>query len=341
MAADANDHLQRRVVEGKRDGAGLLGIRLDVGLSLNHELVVCGRLELGSLSLIQVDVADLHGSTEAAVVDGGKRACIHDADVGTADDNQLGEVFELDVHVHSVEAEGSQGKGGAGGHGEVPRKGHPELTLLPRVADEGSDGVTTPGHLRETTTRLARELLPRDEESAEHLVNGLTANDELRLLDHHMADVVDPVAEGVTELRAALVHAIVRGGTAPELRSAAVGHVAPPVLGDLECVVLVRTAQIVVVVREVLEEGRLVVAGARIADPIHVRRLGKLVASQNAIIAVFRGGQVLCHNAWNGHVEVVVVDKIAHAVDHNLALSTEVHGGGEGLGDALQGKPRV
>ena len=55
---------------------------------------------------------------------------ILDANVGASDDDQLGDVLELDVDVDTVEREGGKGERGPGSQREVPGQRDPEVSLL-------------------------------------------------------------------------------------------------------------------------------------------------------------------------------------------------------------------
>ena len=155
--------------------------------------------------------------------------------------------------------EGREGKGGAGREGEVERKWDVKVTLLARVTDQLRAGVAATCELGETTTRLTRKLLPAEEEGTPELVDLLTTDDQLGLVDEEVTGVVAVVAPGVTKLGARLIGAVclvVRA--ARELATRAILLAAPHVLRLTERLRLLVQRHVVVVRGQVLQKSRLV-----------------------------------------------------------------------------------
>ena len=144
LATDTEDELKGRVVEGEWDAADLLGLGLEVVLSLNNERFEVRRGELITLFLSQVDVRDLHLGLEIVGRDALASARVAHDDVRVGHDDELLDLGELDVDLHTMVGERGEGKGRARGEGEVERDRDVELALLARVADELRAGPATP-----------------------------------------------------------------------------------------------------------------------------------------------------------------------------------------------------
>jgi len=87
-----------------------------------------------------------------------------DLNIGRRYDNAAFETFKLDMDLYAVELQGCEGE-------SLPRvlrkpkgQGHIQDSALTGIADQLSSCVTLTNHFRETTTRIARELLPHEQE---------------------------------------------------------------------------------------------------------------------------------------------------------------------------------
>jgi len=340
LATNAEDELKGRVVEGEGNAADLLGLGLEVVLGLDDQLLKVRRRELVALLLVKVDVCDLHLGLEVVGGETKTRAGVADGDVRTRDDDQLLKALEVDVDLDAVVSERGEGKRRTRREGEVERKRDVEVALLARVADQLRAGVAATRELGKTTSRLARKLLPAEEEGAPKLVDLLTTDDQLRLVDKEVTRIVAVVAPSVTKLRARLVGAVrlvVRA--ARELATRTVLLAAPHVLRVTERLRLLVRRHVVVVRREVLEERRLVHLRARVARGTTVHEYGELTTGRETRARLGLG--VACDQTRKGHVDVKEVHHITNAVKQNLTLLTKVGVGVEGLRERLNREARV
>ena len=201
LATNAEDELEGRVVEGEGNAADLLRLGLEVVLGLDDELLKVRGRELVPLLLVKVDVGDLHLGLEVVGGETKTRAGVADSNVRPRDDDQLLEALKVDVDLDAVVSEGREGKRGTRRECEVERKRDVEIALLARVADELRTRVAATSELGETATALSRELFPAEEEGTPELIDLLTTDDKLRLIDKEVASVVAVVAPRVTQLR--------------------------------------------------------------------------------------------------------------------------------------------
>ena len=208
LSANAEDELEGRMVKGEGDAADLLRLGLEVVLRLDDKLLKVRGGELVALLLIKVDVGNLHLRLEVVGGETKTRAGVTDGNVRPRDDDQLLEALKVDVDLDTVVRERREGKRRTRGKGEVKGEGDVEVALLTRVADELRTRVTATGELGKTTTRLTRKLLPAEEEGTPELVDLLTTDDQLGLVDKEVTRVVAVVAPRVTKLGTRLVGAV-------------------------------------------------------------------------------------------------------------------------------------
>ena len=340
LTANAEDELKRRVVEGEGNAADLLRLGLEVVLGLDDQLLKVRGRELVALLLVEVDVGDLHLGLEVVGGETKTGAGVADGNVRPRDDDELLEALEVDVDLDAVVGEGREGKGGSRREGEVEGEGDVEVTLLARVADQLRAGVAATRELGETTTRLTRELLPAEEEGTPELVDLLTTDDQLGLVDEEVTRVVAVVAPGVTKLGArgiGAVRLVVRA--ARELATGAVLLAAPHVLRITERLRLLVRRHVVVVRREVLEKSRLVHLRARVARGAAVHEDGELTTGRETRARLGLG--VTGDETRKGHVNVKEVHHVTNTVQEDLTLLTKVGVGVEGLRERLDREARV
>lgn len=340
LATNAEDELKGRVVEGKGNAADLLRLSLEVVLGLDHKLLKVRRRELVALLLVKVDVGDLHLRLEVVGGETKTRAGVADGDMRTRDDDQLLKALEVDVDLDAVVRERSEGKRGTRREGEVERKRDVKVTLLARVADQLRAGVAASRKFGQATTALARKLFPAEEEGAPKLVDLLTTDDKLRLVDKEVTRIVAIMAPSVTKLGARLVGAVrlvVRA--ARELATRTVLLAAPHIFGVTKRLRLLVRRHVVVVRRQVLKERRLVHLRARVArgTTVHVDR--ELTTGRETRARLGLG--VAGDQTRKGHVNVKKVHHITNAVKQNLSFLTKVGVGVEGLRERLDREARV
>ena len=322
LAADGPHELNDRVVEVELQAElRVVGLVVE-GLVLGDEDLKVGGGEALALGILKEDVGALERGLEVRGKEAAAGAGILDRDVGARHDDGVLELGKVDVNLHAVELERREGERVAAVEGEPEGKGHVELTALARVAHELRAGVALANELGKAAARLARQLLPHEEEVIVQGVNRGPTDDNLGLGHEVLADRVDVVRPDVAELGAHVVGAVLDVGAAVELRRVAILLAQPAVLGGRELGHLLAARGIGGAIVHVLGEGLLVRLAAGRAGLVHE---GLELGRDRAV------GRLLGDDARELDHDVHVVDEVTLTVERDLTLGAKGDARVEGL----------
>ena len=222
VALDNPDELLARVVEGHLDLVERGSDRLVASeLELLNEVLMGNLGEAAALLGVEVDVVDVEGGRDKA---SGVDALLDSGDVGPA---EVAELVEVNVNLDLVVLESNEGEGKASVAVEPELEGDVESVLRgTRAALRGGMGLTTKAviiattigadlsegvnQLRDVANHLgvtgllasgAGQLIPDVEPVAVVLVNALTTDLDLDILDEIVADPVEPAELGTRAIR--------------------------------------------------------------------------------------------------------------------------------------------
>ena len=261
--------------------------------------------------------------------------------MASRDDDEFLELGELNVDANAVVCQGREGQGAARREGEVEGNGDVEVSGLSGVAHELAARVASTSQLCKSAARFARQFLPCEEEGAPERVDRLATDEELGLLDHEVANIINVVRVSVAEFWAYDIRAIrVLLRAARELLGGVIVDLAPLILGLLECGHLLLLREAVVIIREVLEELRLIVLGTGVARGAAVHEDGELLPRERGA-RVDTVPLVNCGDARKLDVKVKEVQEVSDPIDLYLTLLTKHGRGVEGLRETLHREARV
>jgi hypothetical protein len=208
LTTDTEDELKCRVIKGKWNSANLLRLGLEVVLRLDDKLLKMRATKLISLLLVKIDICDLHLRLEIVGRDAQTGARVADGNVRTRGDNKAFKTLELNIQLDTVVGERCKGESRPRREGEVEGKRDVKLTFFAGVTDKLRSCVTTARKLGQATTALASKLFPTEKEGTPKLVNLLTTDDKLGLVNEEVTRIVTIMTPSVTKLRADLIRAI-------------------------------------------------------------------------------------------------------------------------------------
>lgn len=154
-----------------------------------------------------------------------------------------------------------------------------------------------------------------------------------------MSNIVSVMAPNIAQFGAYRLGAVVWLLAALERGTGTILLLGPALLGLLDELNLGGGISIVKVRVEVVDDGSLIVLGARSARLLHED--GELVAGDNARTSRFTRGRVASDQTWKFHNEIQIIYKISDTVNGGLALTSPANGSVERLGCRLESEARM
>ena len=134
--ADGKDELRRRVVEVQLDAQlAVVGLHVE-GLVLGDEHLKMVGGKAFSLGILQEHICDFHARLEVRRCQAARRGGVLDGNVGRRDDDTVGKLGKIHVHLDAMELQTGKREGIAGVLAVPKGERHIEGAGLARVAHE-------------------------------------------------------------------------------------------------------------------------------------------------------------------------------------------------------------